>query len=111
MGEDGDAGGAVLRGRVRARVVADALVLAPDEDHRRRGDRRQLLGVVTCTGHQADGVIAQICGGCGDRVLDAFVEGHLARDRKSTRLNSSHVSISYAVFCLKKKKTMMVRTL
>src|SRR5699024_11700735 len=27
------------------------------------------------------------------------------KDRKSTRLNSSHVSISYAVFCLKKKKT------
>src|SRR5699024_11775957 len=27
-----------------------------------------------------------------------------AEDRKSTRLNSSHVSISYAVFCLKKKK-------
>src|SRR5699024_12797420 len=27
-------------------------------------------------------------------------------DRKSTRLNSSHVSISYAVFCLKKKKRM-----
>src|SRR5437868_12320300 len=34
--------------------------------------------------------------------------GHVrsvSRDRKSTRLNSSHVSISYAVFCLKKKKT------
>src|SRR5690348_17790397 len=29
----------------------------------------------------------------------------LRRDRKSTRLNSSHPSISYAVFCLKKKKT------
>src|SRR5690348_18096173 len=29
---------------------------------------------------------------------------HLRRDRKSTRLNSSHPSISYAVFCLKKKK-------
>src|SRR5690349_23403766 len=28
----------------------------------------------------------------------------LERDRKSTRLNSSHVEISYAVFCLKKKK-------
>src|SRR5690606_4069494 len=28
-----------------------------------------------------------------------------AEDRKSTRLNSSHVKISYAVFCLKKKKT------
>src|SRR5471030_3467444 len=30
-------------------------------------------------------------------------DGH--RDRKSTRLNSSHLGISYAVFCLKKKKT------
>src|SRR5579864_9650995 len=29
----------------------------------------------------------------------------LRQDRKSTRLNSSHMSISYAVFCLKKKKT------
>src|SRR5256885_5650141 len=29
-----------------------------------------------------------------------------SRDRKSTRLNSSHLVISYAVFCLKKKKTM-----
>src|SRR5438874_8217287 len=28
-----------------------------------------------------------------------------SQDRKSTRLNSSHVEISYAVFCLKKKKT------
>src|SRR5207253_10619763 len=30
-------------------------------------------------------------------------EEHPPRDRKSTRLNSSHVAISYAVFCLKKK--------
>src|SRR6266540_4580705 len=30
---------------------------------------------------------------------------HRARDRKSTRLNSSHITISYAVFCWKKKKT------
>src|SRR3712207_8503352 len=29
-----------------------------------------------------------------------------AEDRKSTRLNSSHANISYAVFCLKKKKTL-----
>src|SRR5438874_3660637 len=29
-----------------------------------------------------------------------------SQDRKSTRLNSSHVEISYAVFCLKKKKTL-----
>src|SRR6267378_6350746 len=31
-------------------------------------------------------------------------DGACGRDRKSTRLNSSHVEISYAVFCLKKKK-------
>src|SRR6266496_6278642 len=31
-------------------------------------------------------------------------ECHRSEDRKSTRLNSSHVEISYAVFCLKKKK-------
>src|SRR5690625_6291321 len=32
------------------------------------------------------------------------IEQLIMRDRKSTRLNSSHVAISYAVFCLKKKK-------
>src|SRR5690625_5870910 len=32
-----------------------------------------------------------------------FLQGFAAADRKSTRLNSSHVAISYAVFCLKKK--------
>src|SRR5438477_1541259 len=37
--------------------------------------------------------------------LSAAIAACLARgDRKSTRLNSSHMSISYAVFCLKKKK-------
>src|SRR5437660_5378362 len=34
----------------------------------------------------------------------ALLRKHPIRDRKSTRLNSSHVAISYAVFCLKKKK-------
>src|SRR2546429_4574199 len=53
-------------------------------------------------------------------ILDArpaheFVAGHIAgaisvpvEDRKSTRLNSSHGYISYAVFCLKKKTTRLV---
>src|SRR5690606_41704004 len=39
----------------------------------------------------------------GRRAADRRQAGR-ARDRKSTRLNSSHVKISYAVFCLKKKK-------
>src|SRR2546427_9068228 len=34
---------------------------------------------------------------------------YLLRDRKSTRLNSSHSQISYAVFCLKKKKKKEIR--
>src|SRR5687768_17981942 len=39
-----------------------------------------------------------------DRVVAVGVPRGPARDRKSTRLNSSHGYISYAVFCLKKKK-------
>src|SRR5699024_12059408 len=39
-----------------------------------------------------------------DRALFYQLSQILNTDRKSTRLNSSHVSISYAVFCLKKKK-------
>src|SRR2546430_5828964 len=37
-----------------------------------------------------------------------LVSAECLRDRKSTRLNSSHSQISYAVFCLKKKKTTIV---
>src|SRR5256885_12121624 len=39
-----------------------------------------------------------------ERAPAACGSGALALDRKSTRLNSSHLVISYAVFCLKKKK-------
>src|SRR5207249_11908880 len=45
----------------------------------------------------------------GPRVLaDVRREHGVDLDRKSTRLNSSHVSISYAVFCLKKKKKIII---
>src|SRR5688500_19146967 len=44
-------------------------------------------------------------GGLGDgRVFDTAGTKLVEEDRKSTRLNSSHLVISYAVFCLKKKK-------
>src|SRR5699024_11992863 len=39
----------------------------------------------------------------GDSIYPTMVNYYYGPDRKSTRLNSSHVSISYAVFCLKKK--------
>src|SRR5690606_41636987 len=56
-------------------------------------DRRQCIGcqLIDEAGRSAEDVAA-----------DQF-PGEQAEDRKSTRLNSSHVKISYAVFCLKKK--------
>src|SRR5216684_6324183 len=58
-------------------------------------ERRRVGGLRTCDGNpdRAEGRPVL-------RVCDAVVDG----DRKSTRLNSSHGYISYAVFCLKKKK-------
>src|SRR2546426_7243771 len=41
-------------------------------------------------------------------ILAALTQMFLEEDRKSTRLNSSHLVISYAVFCLKKKKKKML---
>src|SRR5205807_9144022 len=41
------------------------------------------------------------------RARDALARQHGDQDRKSTRLNSSHLVISYAVFCLKKKTSEM----
>src|SRR5690349_23924534 len=41
----------------------------------------------------------------------SLVNAWRVQDRKSTRLNSSHVEISYAVFCLKKKKNNVTMTI
>src|SRR6266496_5332802 len=52
------------------------------------------------------------CRGPGTRSAVRTAQWSWRQDRKSTRLNSSHVEISYAVFCLKKKKnTNSQRTL
>src|SRR5437899_7944415 len=68
---------------------------------RRSSDLQQRRHVFAAVDRQIDVVPEQ-------RILDFFDEQPLAahfrqRDRKSTRLNSSHLGISYAVFCLKKK--------
>src|SRR5688572_31929997 len=65
-------------------------------------------GASTCTGECDDGHPArfpgnpEVCDGL-DNDCDLVVPANEV-DRKSTRLNSSHSQISYAVFCLKKKK-------
>src|SRR3712207_7310136 len=51
--------------------------------------------------HRGQGFLA--CHHCGHR---EHVPEQCPEDRKSTRLNSSHANISYAVFCLKKKKKL-----
>src|SRR5690606_41625693 len=62
---------------------------------RRPGDRDRRVPA-------GDPVVPAVHERTGQRRL--LVPRHAAADRKSTRLNSSHVKISYAVFCLKKKK-------
>src|SRR5437868_12455992 len=78
---------------VLAGVMASATLLA-----RLFGDMRRGSSVVLLAGYIAVAVVALL-----NFVLVAGLSGRTLGDRKSTRLNSSHVSISYAVFCLKKK--------
>src|SRR5438309_10612482 len=52
--------------------------------------------------------IRELIDAAGGRTLGLF--SSMRADRKSTRLNSSHSSISYAVFCLKKKKKKNTNT-
>src|SRR5438067_9974384 len=75
----------------------------------RRPPRSTLFPYTTLFRSAADAVKLTAVSTIVNQIL-AFVPNLLVDDgahgdRKSTRLNSSHVSISYAVFCLKKKKT------
>src|SRR2546430_12251699 len=93
----------------------------------RRPPRSTLFPYTTLFRSRVDDTVAQAAEGGGEQhgegvhplrdaaqPLGAVIHGvharhhgeeHLRRDRKSTRLNSSHSQISYAVFCLKKKTT------
>src|SRR3712207_8844834 len=69
---------------------------------------------VIVRGHDGvvDGLYTKLARCCtpvpGDEILGFVTRGGgvSVQDRKSTRLNSSHANISYAVFCFKKKKTI-----
>src|SRR5256885_4345825 len=81
-------------GDVRLRAGVDAPVIDEDDRGLRRSVRDGLPG----------GLLHGRGSDCHRR------SGGEARDRKSTRLNSSHLVISYAVFCLKKKNTTLLST-
>src|SRR5690625_5557212 len=70
--------------------------------HSNIGTEHILLGLI----REGDGIAAKALQQLGLEAtkIQEEVEKLIGVDRKSTRLNSSHVAISYAVFCLKKKK-------
>src|SRR3712207_7652417 len=80
-------------------VDDDLQVLHPLPDQARGVKKR---------GHHDDGraVLVVVEDGDVQLLLEPLLD--LKTDRKSTRLNSSHANISYAVFCLKKKKKQFI---
>src|SRR5690606_39453590 len=88
-GAAGGAGGCAGRARV-SRVSAAPVVACGD-------------GAAGGSAARVDAVAA-VGGRTGGNGWSHAIAAAGAGDRKSTRLNSSHVKISYAVFCLKKKK-------
>src|SRR5688572_31435313 len=81
----------IFRGPVRSKIRAGSLI--DSELHTKGG---------TVMGKSANGPDILDCGPMMEAIGN--LHGVDVRDRKSTRLNSSHSQISYAVFCLKKKK-------
>src|SRR2546422_6867688 len=69
-----------------------------------RGEARQRVGDLGEQERQLGGQLGDAVPEVGEELLDRRALGEPGGDRKSTRLNSSHGYISYAVFCLKKKK-------
>src|SRR5690625_5709293 len=77
---------------------------------------RRSSDLLTCpNGHRAIGIVIErsvwVLEGAAGKARAAVIKRaqETLADRKSTRLNSSHVAISYAVFCLKKKKEICYR--
>src|SRR5256885_7329544 len=78
----------LFRSQRQLSAVQDLIAMQVRDGHLSRRHEEQIVG---CRLERVDGELGDLA-----RALH--------RDRKSTRLNSSHLVISYAVFCLKKKK-------
>src|SRR3712207_6963047 len=98
----------MIRRPPRSTLFPYTTLFRSDADCRGVGDRRQRLvdrrlRVQVAAGREGLGETFVTELGA-QRRHDPLLVGARDRDRKSTRLNSSHANISYAVFCLKKKK-------
>src|SRR6266403_3958056 len=104
-------------GEVVLEMKASGMCGSDLHPYRAAGNAAAALGLgaggPVIAGHEPCGVVAAVGVGVdhalvGQRVMNHHYKGcgdcRHCRDRKSTRLNSSHVESSYAVFCLKKKK-------
>src|SRR2546426_9262761 len=83
-----------MRGKVQVDIFGPMTL--PEYDERIRGYAKELGVEVEIFHSNIEGEVVNRLYTANDQGFDA--------DRKSTRLNSSHLVISYAVFCLKKKK-------
>src|SRR5256885_9123998 len=86
-------------------LFRSAVLVRPDHIDRVGQARRRVdVGVVPAlAGTEVERCVVGARSRARGEQLPAVVDGR-ERDRKSTRLNSSHLVISYAVFCLKKKE-------
>src|SRR5256885_3737544 len=124
VGVGGVAAGAAQRGAMRARVGGAGVPEAAEAPVRVAVTGGAVEPGDHVPGGEAEGAGVVVAGGAAAdkaRVIDlrrfpgegavagiALLGGRGVGDRKSTRLNSSHLVISYAVFCLKKKKKITV---
>src|SRR5439155_10066306 len=90
-------------GEDRGGCDASCLQLLAQQSAERLGTRRA-WALLEVPGSGALDVHAPPGHGCRNhmKLVQVPIKSQVTRDRKSTRLNSSHVAISYAVFCLKK---------
>src|SRR3712207_8899730 len=93
-----------MRRPPRSTLFPYTTLFRSDRDGQRQVEATALLGH-RCRG-QPDGDPPQRPLPAGVHHRRPHPVDRLAEDRKSTRLNSSHANISYAVFCLKKKNTI-----
>src|SRR3712207_6865124 len=94
-----------VEAQTQIRMLLDARKLVERATRWLLRNRRPPLDVAATVSYFA-GSTAEL----SERILELLPHGdrEVLEDRKSTRLNSSHANISYAVFCLKKKKTHII---